>query len=68
MLFDEQDSDVDRLFARLLHAFIYRSAAWTNTLFLSPRQRRGGLASVSAAGRAGAALSNKKTASEVEPL
>jgi hypothetical protein len=38
-------------------------AVWTNTLFLPPKQRRGGLASVSAAGRAGAALSKKKTAS-----
>jgi hypothetical protein len=41
--------------------------AWTNTLSLSPKQRRGGLASVSAPARAGGALSNKKTASEVEP-
>ena len=37
-----------------------RAAAWMNALFLSPQQRRGGLASVSAGRRAGAELSKRE--------
>jgi hypothetical protein len=44
-----------------------RAAAWMNALFLSPQQRRGGLASVSAGRRAGAELSKRERYARFEP-